>query len=267
MEFLKKNYEKVVLSVVLLGLAVAAVFLFLSISSEKSRLEEVENMDVRMQMSLLEPLNLSTNEETLSRVKRPEPLRLSREHNLFNPVVWQRRGDGTLVKIVTGSELGPGALTITKITPLKLIISYEGSSTNFGTQLLHSFKVTREGNRDPRKRAPVTRQASGVGAKNDIFSLREMRPPDAPTEFVLELEEDNSLVTVSKDKPYEGVDGYMADLRYEPDKLVFANKRIDERLLFAGDTNKIVAIQESSVTVEASSNRKRTKIVSPGTAR
>jgi hypothetical protein len=43
MEFLKNNYEKVILSFVLLGLAVAAVLLLTSVDSEKRALEEIES--------------------------------------------------------------------------------------------------------------------------------------------------------------------------------------------------------------------------------
>lgn len=264
MEFLKKNYEKVILSVVLLGLAVAAVFLYLSVSQEQARLVDLENMSTGMQQKPLEPLDLSTNEQTLRRVRRPEALALSGEHNLFNPVTWQRRPDGTLVKLVTGNELGAGALTITRITPLKRIVSFEGANTNMGPTPLYSFKVAREGHRQVAKRAPVTLQASSVGAKNDVFILREMRPPENPTEFVLELVEDNSQVTVAAGQPYEGVDGYMADLRYEPDKLSFQNKRVEDRLVFGGDTNRIVSIEAGGVTVEAMSNRKRTMLTLSG---
>lgn len=266
MEFLKKNYEKVILSVVLLGLAVAAVFLFVSVTSERTRLEELQNMAVGISPSALEPLDLSTNEQVLRRVRHPEPLQLSGTHNLFNPVTWQRQPDGTLVKLVTGNELGVGALAVTKITPLKLLVTYEGANTNLGITALHTFRVTREGHRIARNRAATTSQASSVGAKNSIFILREMRPATEPTEFVLEMVEDGTLVTVGDGKPYEGVDGYMADLRYEPDKLTFLNKRVDERLIFAGDTNRIVSIEENSVTVEAASNRKRTKLELSGAA-
>jgi hypothetical protein len=100
-----------------------------------------------------------------------------------------------------------------------------------------------------------------VGNKNDIFALREVRPSlEQPVEFVLEIDDDKTLVTVGKERPYEGVAGYMVDLSYEPERLVFLNRRLDDRLVFGGDTNKIVAIEASSVTVEALSNKKRTTV-------
>jgi predicted RNA methylase len=87
-----------------------------------------------------------------------------------------------------------------------------------------------------------------------------MKPKDNPTEFVLELVEDKQQVAVTKEKPFSQVAGYLADLRYEPEKLSFIAKRVGDSLVFAGDTNKIVAITETNVTVRATSNDKRTTI-------
>jgi hypothetical protein len=143
---------------------------------------------------------------------------------------------------------------------LRLIVSYEGSIER-GSTLSHRFYVTREAHKKPAGRSPVTREVMGVGNKNDIFALREIRPSvEQPNEFVLEIDEDRKHVTVGKDRPYEGVAGYTVDLSYEPDKLMFLNRRVDDRLVFAGDTNKIVAVESSSVTLEAISNKKRTTI-------
>ena len=79
-------------------------------------------------------------------------------------------------------------------------------------------------------------------------------------EFVMELAENNEPVTVTKDKPYVSVAGYLADLKYDPEKLTFIGKRQGDALVFAGDTNKIVAITATNVTVQATSNTKRTTV-------
>jgi hypothetical protein len=259
MEFIKKNYEKVILSVVLLGLAVAAALLPFRVSSERARLDEIENMDVREQKRILKPLDLSTNEALQRELSRPLALNLTKGHNLFNPVQWQRLPDGNLRKIVTGREYGPGALPVTDVRPLKLIVAFDGASS-LGNETAYRFKVVREADRNPRNRAPVTRQVSAVGSKNDLFILRDMQPRENPAEFVLEMVANKQTLTVKTNEAYEGVAGYMADLRYEPDKKDFLAKRIDDRLAFASDTNKIVAITTAGVTVEAVSNKKRTTI-------
>jgi hypothetical protein len=90
--------------------------------------------------------------------------------------------------------------------------------------------------------------------------LKDLKPKETPVEFVLELIESKEEIVVSRDKPFVAVAGHMADLRYEPEKLSFARKRVGDALIFAGDTNKIVAITETNITVAATSNTKRTTI-------
>jgi len=265
MDFLKpllKHYEKVLLSVVLLVLAGAAVFLLLRVSDEQQELERLQSLDVRTGKKPVPIADLSTNEIVLRRIRRAEEIVLNGEHNLFNPVTWKKRPDGSLVKIVTGREIGPGAIKILKVVPLKLMVSYEGSMER-GSSTSYRFKVTREAHKKPSSRSPVTREVMGVGNRNDIFTLREVHPSvEKPEEFVLEIEDDDdrTQVTVGKDQPYEGIAGYMMDLYYEPDKLQFLNRRVDDRLVFAGDTNRIVSMEADSVTMEALSNKKRTTI-------
>ena len=108
MEFLKNNYEKVILSVVLIGLAIAAVFLLTSVDSEKRSLEEIESGIIATRPKGLKPVDLSTNETALQRLLKPPSLRLVGEHNLFNPVTWKKMPDGRLLALRTGRELGQG---------------------------------------------------------------------------------------------------------------------------------------------------------------
>jgi hypothetical protein len=258
--FLKKHYEKVVLSVVLAALAAAAILLLLGVAAERARINATRETSANPGSRPLPVLDLSTNETMISRLNRPGGVQLDGDHNLFNPVTWKKRSDGNLLKIVTGNEVGAGALLITRAAPLMLRVSYEGSAER-GSESSHKFKVTREAHRQARKRSPQTREVIGAGARNDVFILREIRPPNEdPQEFVLEMIDEDTSVTVGKDAPYEGVAGYTVDLSYPPDKQVFLNKRVGDKLVFAGDTNVIVAVEESSVTVEAGSNKKRTTI-------
>ena len=259
MEFLKKHYEKVILSVVLLGLLVAAALLPIWVANEKRALEDIENSITTTPRKELKPVNLSTNESVLQRLQKPEHLRLSQGHNLFNPVSWKRRPDGSLLKIQTGAEEGPAALAITNISPLYLRIEFD-AVVGVGDNVQYRFKIAREAERSTSKRAPTTRSVPGVGSKNDIFLLKEMKPKDNPAEFVLEMVDTKETVTVTKEKPFSQVAGYMASLKYDPERLTFLNRRLEDRLIFAGDTNKIVAITATNVTVEALSNTKRTTV-------
>lgn len=259
MEFLKNHYEKVILSVVLLGLAVAAVLLLTWVGNEKRALEDIEQGFTRNPPKALKVVDLSTNEAVLQRLVRPAVLRLSGEHNLFNPVQWKKMPDGRVLSIRTGREIGPGALTVTKITPLYLRIEFEGVGGT-GDVPQYRFKITREAEKSPAKRIPTTLSVTGVGQKSPVFSLREIKPKDNPSEFVLELLDNKELISLTKDKPYSSVAGFTTDLKYPPDNLSFLGKRVGDSLVFAGDTNKIVAITETNVTVAAASNTKRTTV-------
>src|ERR1041385_6561905 len=128
MQFLKKHYEKVLLSIVLLGLAAAAAALPWQVSHERDRLEEIRrNLTVKVKPKPFKPLDdwITTNKTTLARLESPLNLELSGPHNLFNPVPWKKMNDNRLVPIRTGSELGPGALKIAQIKELKLTVSFE----------------------------------------------------------------------------------------------------------------------------------------------
>jgi len=260
LKFFKKHYEKVLLSVVLAVLAGATIYLLSRVMEERRQLDAVKAMDPRLGSRPLPPLDLSTNEALLSRLRRPGDLQLESDHNIFNPVTWKRQQDGNLVKMVSGNELGAGALTITKLSPLMLRVSYEGPVAR-GNQTSYRFRVTQEAHRKASERGAKPYELTGVGQKNTAFVLREIRPSaEDPQEFVLEMLDPKKEVVVSAAAPYEGVAGYTADLRYEPEKLPFLNKRVGDRLVFAGDTNQIVAIEADSLTVEAMSNRKRTTV-------
>jgi len=258
MEFLQKNYEKVILSVVLLGLGVAAALLPFWVSNERRALDVIENRIVTTPPKQLKPLDLSTNQAALLLLQKPGSLRLAGEHNLFNPVRWQKKSDGSLFPIRTGKEIGPGALTFTKVSPLYTRIEFDAVSGSPESPQ-YRFKITREAERRADRRA-TSRSVTTPGSKNDIFVLKELRPKENPVEFALELAADKQQVVVAKDKPYAAVAGYVADLRYEPEKVSFVGKRVGDALVFAGDTNKIVAITETNVTVAATSNTKRTTI-------
>ncbi len=258
MEFLRKNYEKLVLSVVLLSLAVATALLPSWVATEKARLEKIMNWESRIPPKEVKPINLATNEAALRRLVRPEPVKLAGVHNVFNPVQWKRMPDGSLIKVVTGEEIGPGALKIIEIRPLNTIVAYDGVTT--GELVQYKIKVTREADKNPARRSPMTRPITAVGNRNDIFLVKDLRPKEDPQEFVLEMLDTKDTIVVTKDKPYISVGGYTADLRYDPEKLTFLNRRVDDKLVFSGDTNKIVAITETTVTVEALSNTKRTTI-------
>jgi hypothetical protein len=138
MEFLKKHYEKVVLSVVLAGLALAVALLPVQIQRERQKLDDLRN-EITGNPKKYQPLNLSEYDTVLRQMTNPPTLNFAGGHNLFNPVLWQIAPDGSRIKVVTGKEVGPQAVVVTAITPLNYTISLERVAGNS-----YMFGITRE---------------------------------------------------------------------------------------------------------------------------
>src|ERR1019366_2840560 len=99
MDFLKKNYEKVLLGVVLLGLAVAAAFLPFKIANEKQKLEDMHNALIHPNVKPLTNLDLTVPDSVLKRLATPTMVDFSPPNRLFNPMPWQKAVDGRLLKV------------------------------------------------------------------------------------------------------------------------------------------------------------------------
>jgi len=265
MQFLKKHYEKVLLSIVLLGLAGAAAALPWQVSHERDRLEEIQrNLTVKVKPKPFKPLDewLATNRTVLARLDAPLNVELSGAHNLFNPVPWKKMPDGRLQPMRTGSEIGPGALRIVQITNLMLNISFDAvvPPPNPGEPPKYQVTVRRESDNNPR---PNTRATSPATPLNDLFELiRVQGATNDPTALVIKLKGDYETITVAKDKPFTRVVGYAADLEYPPGKQTFKHKRANDSVKLEDDpeTYKIVAITQSEVVLSADSNKRRTVI-------
>lgn len=260
MEFLKKHYEKILLSLVLLGLAVAAAWLPIKVSAVRQTLEEASTQLLTPKPKPLPALDTNGFEQVLLRVDNPGSSPLGKPgHNVFNPIKWLKKPDGTPVPAL---DTGLSALSVTNITPLYLRIDYQGPQAFRETsgEIRYSFQITREAASRGSTRGPILRMAT-VGGKNEIFTLRELKgPKENPTALVLELNETKETVTVSKEKPYTQVAGYAADLRYEPENKTYAKQRVGEHLTLAGERYNIVYINQSDVTLEDNRTRKRTTI-------
>jgi hypothetical protein len=256
MDFLKKHYEKVLLGVVMLALAVAVGFLPVKIASEKRALEEMANSYRNPRVTELTNLNLTLEDAMLKRVAVPAQLDLSAPHRLFNPMPWQKAADGHLIK-VGEANIGPNAIVITKMVPLYLTISLNdvtvldsGPRCKIGieNEAATSF-------RDRRKE-----KYCKLGDKNETFSVREIKPlPSNPTNFTVtvELNDNGKRATISKNKPFRRVEGYMVDLKYPPESKVWTKRRVGDDLSFNGETYNIVAITENEVVLSAKSNQKK----------
>jgi rRNA processing protein Gar1 len=250
MEFLKKHYEKIILSVVLLGLAAVAATLPLKVKQEKDREEERKSQLIGAAAKPLPDLDLSTNKAVLEKVKTPIKFDIAGKHNLFNPVTWRVRPDGALVKV---NEIGVDAMQVTAITPLQMTVTFDAvlGSTN---EPKYQITVVRETEKSPKQsRAMAKGGVSNIGSIKDVIG-----PADNPTQIVFQLP-DRTEVTVSKDKPFTKTIGYAADLVYPPsNNWSKKGARKGDPIVLGNETYNIVYIGPDTVTFQAKSNQKQT---------
>ena len=232
MDFLKKHYEKVLLGVVLLGLAVAVAFLPFKIASEKQDLEDMRNQLIHPKVKELANLDLTLPDAVLKRMAAPAAVDFSAPNRLFNPMPWQKAADGHLIK-VDATNVGPNAVTITKMIPLYLKLTLD-SVTLLDTGPRYVIGIEKEAALNPRER-PKTQKYCSLNTKNETFTLREVKaPPDNPTNVtvVLELNDTKQRAEVSREQPFRRIDGYMVDLKYAPENKTWTSRRIGAPALF-----------------------------------
>jgi hypothetical protein len=253
MGFLKKHYEKILLGLVLLGLALAAGFLPILISSQKQKLEDLRNsFNVRTPKPLTN-LDLTMPNNALKRMASAPVIDFSTRNKLFNPIPWQKRADGTLFP---STKVGPTAASITNVMPLYLKISLDSVNVS-DTGPHYVIGIEKEAARNPSQR-PKKQAYCSLNSKNDTFVLIGVKgKPEDPSQLVLQLNDTGEQVVISKDKPYQRVDGYMADLRYDPESRKFPHCRIGSALAFGGEEYNVVAIAPNEVVISAKSNQKK----------
>jgi hypothetical protein len=251
MQFLKAHYEKIILSVVLVGLAALAALMPIRVAQERERQDAREGEITRRAVKEYQPIDLATNAAVLARLEEPSKLKFSGEHNLFNPVRWQKRADGGVIKLI---DAGVNALEVQEIRPLKLAIAFDevaGTAQEVRYQLSYLNEAQRVG-------ARPTPRIAGVKEKNNMFTIEEViGEASNPSALKVTVAGDKDPVTIAPGKPYERVVGYTADIRYPPDEKVWKNQRVKDEITIGGETYNIVAITQNEVVLSAKSNKKQ----------
>jgi hypothetical protein len=258
MDFIKKHYEKILLCAVLLGLVGALVLMGFIIAADKQKLQDMNTGFFGGSAKPLPELDFTRQTNVLERLQAPPDLDFSTTNRLFNPVQWQKDVNGNLIKIKTGHEIGAEAAVVTKITPLYFVLTFDSVETNT-LPLRYVIGVERQAAAFPAARRPQHHYAS-VGEKNPVFTLTNVIGAAENPDAIILILSDGETATVSKDKPFQRVDGYSADLKYDPEGLKWAARRAGADLKFAGDDYNIVAIHQSEVILSAQSNQKRTTL-------
>jgi hypothetical protein len=258
MDFLKKNWEKVLLGVVLVGLAVAVAFLPLKISSERDELRQKREIYEKPAAPLPAP-DLSVAAAGLKRTTVPVTLDLSSGHRLVNPVLWQKSVDGSrVIKVTTGREVGPDAVVVVKTTPLYTTYTLDSVMTNADGSFRYVVGVERQAAEKPSDR-PKKSMAVAKDTKAVLFSLVGERDVAAGRELELEpVDMPDERIRLTKAAPVKRVDGYLADLKYPPENRSWTTRRKGDKITFGTETYNIVAITANEVVLSAPSGKMST---------
>jgi len=254
--FLKRHYEKLILGLVLIGLIAVGATLPKQIKEVNETPDPPPNPPA--QTGLMTNMNLAPLVAAIEQVTNPPPLTLSGEHNLFNPVVWKRKSNGQLVKIL---KTGADALVVSNIVPeyMKIVLDRPGGEGYFMYVVSPSGKRTNEYVKLNEK-APHTKlyELTGTNGSGDEVKLE------------LQLLDTGEKVSVTEKEPYERVEGYIADLWYQPDLKSYPKEHVNDTFTLDGDQYKVVAITNNAVTVQEASTTEKTTINwngKPGAAR
>lgn len=258
MEFLKKNYEKILLGFVLAGLiAVLAVMLFY-ISWDKDEMDKTREGLVHPSVKALPPLDLTLQSNVVAQLQNFSNLDLENDHKLFNPLEWQRALDGSLIKAATATGLK--VVAVTGITPLYMNITFESVITNT-SGALYVVGVEKQADPVPMKRRKQMYYVSVTEKPRDTFVLAEVKgAPENPDSLSLKLLDTGEVISIARNKPYHRVDGYLADFRYDPEKRVFTARRVGDKVSFGGGDYVVFEINPNGLILSDQSNQKKTSL-------
>ena len=258
MQFLKKHYEKILLGIVLAGLIGVLVFMLFYIASDKAKMEEQANSLINPSAKALPDLDLGTNGAALTRLQVPFQLDLETGNKIFNPFEWVKTADGKLVK--KDNSVGPRVAVVTNIAPLYLVMSFISATTNDAGVGRYVIQVEKQAAPTLSKRAKQQRYVS-KGDKNETFMLVDViGAPENPDSMLIKLADSSETVTVTRDKPYRRVDGYIADIRYDPEKKSFHNCRIGTHVPFNFTDYVVTEVGSNYLVLTDQSNQKKTTL-------
>jgi hypothetical protein len=262
MQFIKAHYEKVILSIVLLGLAAAAALMPVKVSQETEREEERRRTVLPKDVKPLTPLDLTTNDQVLARVSQPKRVMLVGEHNIFNPVRWKKRQDNSIYR---EQEAGPSALQIMEIRPLHLRLEYDQVIPGATPQeVRYRVIYVNEGQR-PGRASP---RDAVEGEKYNTFTLEKVIGDKAnPEALQVLMPGEKQSIRITKQQPLDRIVGYAADLKHTVEDKLYKDARVKDELNFGGEAYNIVAITANEVVLSAKSNKKQTVLEFKGTAK
>ena len=261
---LRNHYEKGVLVVAILVLAGAAWYLY---SRSESEAVAIKNAQVRVitgaKIQGVKPVDLSAVNELLE--KPPRTANLGTPHFLFNPLKWAIRPDGVVLKLATGSEVGPDAMQFLKIRPLNFTVSFDrvvtvesGTETNVsGYRIAFTNDAARPIEARLRPRNDIRLYQVGV-TNLPYFTIEKVSgPSNAPTELTLRLHEGGQLLSLVPGTVNQRAIDFEAELYYPVKSRKFPPNRKGAVLRIEGEEYKIIDISLDSVLLSDTVNGKQ----------
>lgn len=268
MEFLKNHYEKILLSLVLIGLTGAAGMLAIKALETRSNMAALSEITPKVKPPPNTD-NLKIYAEALSNAMAPQRVDFDGAHKIFNPEK-VLRNRLTQVLIPNG-EVGPKNLQIKQIRPLRLVVRAE-SMTIVGRKrlYLHYLAEFEQGSIGMRwNKRTISKVGSKIflvgpiaKSKQMVFTVNEIG--DDPDQVSVDME-----FTIGSGLPipiqlrgtntWEREMEYSVDMHYPPESRDFLNVRVNQPLYppFGGDTNYVIQITSNAVTLRSMSNQKR----------
>ena len=259
MDFIKKHYEKIILVAVLLGVVGFLVFLPFVIAADKKEIDDKRTTFIPKPKAL-PALDMSSQDAVMARLQSPTNFDFSTRNKLFNPIMWKRNANNELIPIKSANDIGPGAVVVTKITPLYMVVALLQVDTNTSSPR-YVIGLTNQAAATESLRHGQTRYAA-VGDKKDLFTLKSVKgDPLNPESVELTLADTGEQVTVSKDKPFQRPEAYTADLKYPPENKTFPpGRRMGAQISFNGENYNIFAIDAGIVVLSSQANQKKTPL-------
>lgn len=264
MDFLKKigqfcrlHHEKILLTVALLALGSTVFYLYVAKGAEEKKIQDFLLGYERMSVKSVKVTDLAPYLTTLKAAENPVPLVFSGLHNLLNPVKWQRKPDGGLVKVVSGREVGADVMIATKFTEITLTLNFDKvAGTGYYISVTNQAATNAVYRRKEQRFATLNSQSKIPGSQA-VFILREVKgPAEDPTELVVELSDSQERVSLVKDKPYSRIEAYAVDLKYPLENLAFLAQRIGSTLRLAGDLYTVVAVTKDEAVLSGSNDKR-----------
>lgn len=263
LEILKQHYEKLILSVVLLGLACAVGYLPVKIANDRQELRDMSDKILNRPVKELPALDSAMMDQALAETKERFEVSLSAPpHNTVNPVDWHRARPGSPLVRSAKNPIGVNRLEVTKVTPLYISLTWERTD-DAGT----SYSVRLDDQTVP----PGVRRSQSkylsVGQKLGSFTLKEvLAASNATPELVFEFTDNKETVKLAQGVAYRQVGGHTVDLKYDPEPPVkWSQQRVGAILKFARQEYTITAINviapnRYEVVVSAKQTGKKTTI-------